>query len=138
MQEKQKEFIQTLSFFGIAIASIVGLISYLWVYTEIDETLIAIELQKATREELNNSIKDLQDDIAYLGRVDRVTDKARKELGMVLQHQKLSLSILIQIIWHLADDKKLSKVSLKNISGNIFDFIFLDRVINQVIPSTSY
>ena len=80
---KQKEFIQTLSFFGIAIASIVGLISYLWVYTEIDETLIAIELQKATREELNNSIKDLQDDIAYLGRVDRVTDKARKELGMV-------------------------------------------------------
>jgi len=80
---KQKEFIQTLSFFGIAIASIVGLISYLWVYTEIDETLIAIELQKATREELNNSIKDLQNDIALLGRVDRVTDKARKELGMV-------------------------------------------------------
>ena len=80
---KQKEFIQTLSFFGIAIASIVGLISYLWVYTEIDETLIAIELQKATREELNNNIKDLQNDIALLGRVDRVTDKARKELGMV-------------------------------------------------------
>ena len=80
---KQKEFIQTLSFFGIAIASIVGLISYLWVYTEIDETLIAIELQKATREELNNTIKDLQNDIALLGRVDRVTDKARKELGMV-------------------------------------------------------
>ncbi len=80
---KQKEFIQTLSFFGITIASIVGLISYLWVYTEIDETLIAIELQKATREELNNSIKDLQNDIALLGRVDRVTDKARKELGMV-------------------------------------------------------
>ena len=80
---KQKEFIQTLSFFGIAIASIVGLISYLWVYTEIDETLIAIELQKATREELNNSIKDLQDDIAYLGRVDRVTVKARIELGLV-------------------------------------------------------
>jgi|TARA_B100001079_G_scaffold5971_1_gene5050 cell division protein FtsL len=80
---KQKEFIQTLSFFGITIASIVGLISYLWVYTEIDETLIAIELQKATREELNNSIKDLQNDIALLGRVDRVTDKAKKELGMV-------------------------------------------------------
>ena len=80
---KQKEFIQTLSFFGIAIASIVGLISYLWVYTEIDETLIAIELQKATREELNNTIKDLQNDVALLGRVDRVTYKARKELGMV-------------------------------------------------------
>ena len=80
---KQKEFIQTLSFFGIAIASIVSLISYLWVYTEIDETLIAIELQKATREELKSSIKDLQNDIALLGRVDRVTDKARKELGMV-------------------------------------------------------
>ena len=80
---KQKEFIQTLSFFAITIASIVGLIAYLWVYAEIDETLIAIELQKATREELNNSIKDLQNDIALLGRVDRITDKARKELGMV-------------------------------------------------------
>ena len=80
---KQKEFIQTLSFFGITIASIIGLIAYLWVYTEIDETLIAIELQKATREELNNSIKDLQNDIALLGRVDRITDKARKDLGMV-------------------------------------------------------
>ena len=80
---KQKEFLQTLSFFAITIASIVGLIAYLWVYTEIDENLIAIELQKATREELNNSIKDLQNDIALLGRVDRITDKARKELGMV-------------------------------------------------------
>ena len=63
---KQKDFIQTLSFFAITISSIVGLIAYLWVYTEIDETLIAIELQKATREELNNSIKDLQNDIKIL------------------------------------------------------------------------
>mgnify|MGYP001325280250 CR=1 FL=1 len=47
-----------------------------------------------------------------------------------MQRQKLSLSILIQIIWHLADDKKLSKVSLKNISGNIFDSI-LYRMINS-------
>jgi hypothetical protein len=37
---KQKEFIQTLSFFAITIASIVGIIAYLWVYTEIDETLM--------------------------------------------------------------------------------------------------
>ena len=32
---------------------------------------------------MSNTIKDLQNDIALLGRVDRITDKARKELGMV-------------------------------------------------------
>ena len=57
---KQKEFIQTLSFFGIAIASIVGLISYLWVYTEIDETVINIETQKQVSKELKNSLNELR------------------------------------------------------------------------------
>ena len=83
ISKRTRDLIQSLVFFISTLGIISCLIIYLWVYTEIDETLIAIELQKATREELNNSIKDLQDDIAYLGRVDRVTDKARKELGMV-------------------------------------------------------
>ena len=83
ISKKRQSLIQGVLFFLFTTGTISCLIIYLWVYTEIDETLIAIELQKATREELNNSIKDLQDDIAYLGRVDRVTDKARKELGMV-------------------------------------------------------
>jgi len=80
---KHKEFIHTLTFFGITIISIMGLIGYLWVYTEIDETLLAIELQKATLDELNNSIKELQNDIVLLERVDRITETARKDLGMV-------------------------------------------------------
>ena len=36
---KHKEFLQTLSFFLVTVASIGGLIIYLWVYTEIDETM---------------------------------------------------------------------------------------------------
>ena len=85
---KHKEFIQTLTFFGITIISIMGLIGYLWVYTEIDETLLAIELQKATMDELNNGIKELQNDIVLLERVDRITETARKNLGMVFASPK--------------------------------------------------
>jgi cell division protein FtsL len=75
--------LHTLSFFLITIASISGLIIYLWVYTEVDETLMSINVQKATVSELNNTIKKLQSDIARLSRVDRITRVAREELGMV-------------------------------------------------------
>ena len=92
---KHKEFVQTLAFFGITIMSIVGLIGYLWVYTEIDETLIAIELQKATLDELNNGIKELQNDIALLERVDRITETARKDLGMVFASPE-TISVFIE------------------------------------------
>ncbi|HJL62716.1 MAG: septum formation initiator family protein [Candidatus Marinimicrobia bacterium] len=81
---RHKEFLQTLSFFLVTIFSIGGLIIYLWVYTEIDETLMAIEIQKSTFSELNNSVKELKSDISRLNRVDRITAVARKELGMVV------------------------------------------------------
>ncbi len=81
---KHKEFIQTLSFFLVTIFSIGGLIIYLWVYTEIDETMIAIEIQKATLSELNNSVKELKNEIELLNRVDRITSFARTKLGMVV------------------------------------------------------
>jgi len=81
--KRQREILQTLSFFLITIASISGLIIYLWVYTEVDETLMNINVQKATVSELNNTIKKLQSDIARLSRVDRITRVAREELGMV-------------------------------------------------------
>ena len=75
--------------------SIMGLIGYLWVYTEIDETLVAIEVQKATLAELNNSIKELQNNIALLERVDRITETARKGLGMVFASPE-TISVYIE------------------------------------------
>ena len=45
--------------------------------------MVDIELQKATLHELNNGIKELQNDIVLLERVDRITETARKNLGMV-------------------------------------------------------
>ena len=91
---KHKEFLQTLSFFLVTVASIGGLIIYLWVYTEIDETMMAIEIQRSTLSELNNSMKELKSDISRLNRVDRITSFARKELGMVVAHPE---SIIIHV-----------------------------------------
>ncbi len=81
---KQKELFQTLVFFFTTILSIAGLIVYLWIYTEVDETLMALDLQNQMTRELANSIKELKIDIAQLERVDRLTSVARKELGMVV------------------------------------------------------
>ena len=39
--------------------SISGLIIYLWVYTEIDETMLAIEVQNQVTKELDNSLKEI-------------------------------------------------------------------------------
>lgn len=92
--KKQKEFRQTLSFFLVTITSIGGLIIYLWVYTEIDETNMAIEIQRSTLSELHNTMKVLKSDISRLSRVDRITSVARNELGMVFAEPE-SISIAV-------------------------------------------
>ena len=51
--KKNREFFQTLLFFSTTILSITGLIFYLWVYTEIDETMLAIEIQNQVAVELD-------------------------------------------------------------------------------------
>jgi cell division protein FtsL len=84
--KRQKEFLHTLLFFGITTMSIAGLLVYLWIYTEIDETLIGIEVQNATITELNNSINELNGEIARLARVDRISSIARQRLDMVVAH----------------------------------------------------
>ncbi len=91
----QKEFLQTLSFFLVTVCSIGGLIVYLWVYTEIDETMVAIEIQKSTIMELNNSLKEQHSDIARLNRVDRITSVAKDKLGMVIA-QPESIAIYVE------------------------------------------
>ena len=83
LSKKQREIFQTLIFFGITILSIVGLITYLWVYTEIDGTLVAIEIQNSTVNQLTNDIKELTNDIETLSRIDNISIRARDELGMI-------------------------------------------------------
>ncbi|MFL3025525.1 MAG: hypothetical protein ACJZ1P_06670 [Candidatus Neomarinimicrobiota bacterium] len=81
--KKSSEFIQTLLFFMTTILSISGLIIYLWVYTEIDETMLAIEVQNQVTKELDNSLKELKMEVLNLSRSDRISSVARNELNMV-------------------------------------------------------
>ena len=60
--------------------SISGLIIYLWVYTEIDETMLAIEVQNQVTKELDNSLKELKMEAINLSRSDRISSVARNEL----------------------------------------------------------
>lgn len=82
--KRQKEFLHTLLFFAITTMSISGLLIYLWVYTEVDETLMEIEIQHTTVNELHNNIEELKSEIGLLNRVDRITYIARQDLGMVI------------------------------------------------------
>ena len=81
--KKSTEFLQTLLFFITTMLSISGLIVYLWVYTEIDETMLAIEVQNQVTKKLDNSLKELKMEVSNLSRSDRISSVARKELNMV-------------------------------------------------------
>ena len=81
--KKNTEFLQTLLFFFTTLLSISGLIIYLWVYTEIDETMLAIEIQNQVAKELDNTVKELKMEIAQLSRGDRISYVARTELNMI-------------------------------------------------------
>ncbi len=94
LKNKHREFFQTLSFFLVTVLSIGGLIIYLWVYTEIDETMMAIEIQQSTFSELYNTVKELKSEIELLNRVDRITSVAKNELGMVFAHPE-SISVFV-------------------------------------------
>ena len=60
-----------------------SLIIYLWVYTEIDETLLFTEIQTATVKELENEIYEIKNSIESLNRADAIAKRAKKELNMV-------------------------------------------------------
>ena len=81
--KKQQSLIQGFLFFLFTIGTVCCLIIYLWVYTEIDETVINIETQKQVSRELKNSLNELEIEISRLSRGDRISNFARKELGMI-------------------------------------------------------
>ena len=83
LSKKATNILQSIIFFLSSLAIISCLIVYLWVYTEIDETLLAIEIQSSTAEELQNIIDELNNEIESLERADVIAKRAQNELKMV-------------------------------------------------------
>jgi hypothetical protein len=82
--QRQKDVLHTITFFMVTISLIGGLIAYLWIYTEVDETSLALEIQRSVELELMDEIKTLQSEYDNLRRIDVITKKASAELNMVL------------------------------------------------------
>ena len=81
--KKNQNLFQSIIFFGSTILVISCLITYLWVYTEIDETLLFIEIQTSTVRELKNEIYELKNSIESLNRADAIAKRAKKRIKMV-------------------------------------------------------
>jgi len=96
ISKRTKDIIQSLIFFISTLMVISCLIIYLWVYTEIDETLLAMEIQNSTAQELQNEINELQSVNESLSRSDVIAKRAQKELDMVFS-QPETLQIYIDI-----------------------------------------
>ena len=80
---KNKEFFESIIFFSSSILSIFGLIMYLWIYTEIDQNMLAISTQKKVKNELENNLSELKMEISQLSRGDRISKYAIDKLGMI-------------------------------------------------------
>ena len=94
MSKRTRDVIQSLIFFISTLGIITCLIIYLWVYTEIDESFLAIEIQNSTAKELQNEINELQSGIESLSRPDVIARRAREELNMVFtQPETLQITI---------------------------------------------
>ena len=62
ISKKRQSLIQGFLFFLFTIGTVCCLIIYLWVYTEIDETTLTIEIQNTTLKEFENQLS-----MNYLG-----------------------------------------------------------------------
>ena len=94
ISKRRRDLIQSVVFFISTLSIISCLIIYLWVYTEIDETLLVIEIQNSTLQELQNEVHELQSNIESLSRADIIAKRARNELDMVFtQPETLQITI---------------------------------------------
>ena len=98
ISKKTRNIVHSLFFFISTITLICCLIIYLWVYTEIDETILLIEVQNSTAEELQNAIGKLKSDIESLSRADVIAKKAQNDLKMVFTNPE-TLRIEIDPSW---------------------------------------
>ena len=80
----KSSFYQGIIFFFSTVGSIVCLIFYLWVFKEIDESILSLEIQNATARSLKNEIDVIKNDLEKLNRADVITSRARNELNMVV------------------------------------------------------
>ena len=85
---------QSILFFTSTFAIISCLIIYLWTYTEIDETMLSLDIYNSTANEFQNEIYELQSEIELLERVDIIAKKARNELKMVFTEPE-TLNVII-------------------------------------------
>ena len=81
---KRSSFYQGILFFFSTIGSIICLILYLWVFKEIDESILSIEIQNATARSLKNEIDVIKNELEKLSRADVITSRAKNELNMVI------------------------------------------------------
>ena len=96
--KKVNSIIQSSIFFLGTISTIVSLIVYLWVFKEIDDSLLIIDIQTSTAKEIANEISEINNTIEFLSRTDNISNKAISELGMQVSYPE-TLQIYI--------DKKL-------------------------------
>ncbi len=89
ISKKSKNIIQGLIFFFSTAGIISSLIIYLWVYTEIDETTLAIEIQNVTLKEFENQLFKLKNETELLSRVDIISKKAREEINMIVTEPEI-------------------------------------------------
>ena len=100
--KRSRDLIQSVIFFIATFGVITSLIIYLWVYTEIDETLLAIEIQNSTASELTNELQELKSEIESLSRPDVIAKRAMAELNMVFtEPETLLISVNKNLIKNL-------------------------------------
>ena len=80
---RNNNFFQGIIFFIGTVGSIICLIIYLWVFKEIDESMLAYEVQNSTAKELINEINEIKNKVETLSRSDLITSRAKNELGMI-------------------------------------------------------
>ena len=80
---KKRQILRSTLPYIIVVVFISCIITYLWIYSEVDETLNELATQQRILVELNDDISNLKDNIEYLSRVDVLTTRAKNDLGMV-------------------------------------------------------
>ena len=96
ISKKSQNVIQSIFFFISTFGVISCLIIYLWIYTEIEETLLYIEIQTSTVKELENEVFELQSSIESLNRADAIAKRAKEELKMVFTEPE-TLNIILDL-----------------------------------------
>lgn len=84
--KKINNIIQSSIFFLGTILVIVSLIVYLWVFKEIDDSLLIIDIQTSTAKEIANEISEINNSIEFLSRTDNISNRAISELGMQVSY----------------------------------------------------